>query len=388
MKGILGIVNFEESRVKIEGLSEYRTIPAMSMLGRYRIVDFILSNMVNSEIETIKLLTKEKPRSLVEYLGTGSQYDLNSKTGSLQILYTNKDIGNDLYYTDVAILHQYRQQIEECKEDYIVIGPSYMICTLDYRQLVKFHEQTGAEITCVYKEVDDANKNFIGCDEFEFVGETNRIERIKMSHGSTLDKYISLETYVIKKDRFLRMIDNAHSLSAIYSLRDYLMANTKYFNMVGYQYTGYLKCINSIRQYYYTNLELIDHIKAKQLFNKLWPIYTKTQDNAPAFYSANAKVKNSLVANGSVIQGTVENCIIGRGVKIKRGAVVKNSIILPHSVIGSNAKVEYAIVDKGAKVLTVKNVIGNEDNLLYVRRRDVVQYERNFICSFRGLAIC
>jgi len=372
MKGILGIVNFEESRVKIEGLSEYRTIPAMSMLGRYRIVDFILSNMVNSEIETIKVLTKEKPRSLVEYLGTGAQYDLNSKTGSLQLLYTNKDIGNDLYYTDIAILNQYRQQIAECKEDYVVIAPSYMICTIDYREVVKFHEESKAEITCVYKEVDDAKKNFIGCDEYEFVDDSNRIDKIKMSHGSTIDKYISLETYVMRKDRFLRLIDNAHSLSAIYNLRDYLMANTKYFNLVGYQYTGYLKCINSIRQYYYTNMELIDHITAKQLFNKLWPIFTKTQDNAPAFYSANAKVKNSLVANGCVIQGKVENCIIGRGVKIKRGASIKNSIILPHAIIGSDARVEYAIVDKAAKVLTVKDVVGSEDNLVYVRRRDVV----------------
>lgn len=210
MKGILGIVNFEENRAQIEGLSTYRTIPATSMLGRYRVVDFIISNMVNSDIENIKILLKGKSRSLIEYLGNGSQYDLNTKTASLQLLFSSQDTGNELYYTDISILYQYRRQIAECQQEYVVIGPSYMIGTIDYRQVVQFHQQSNAEITCLFKEIDDAKENFIGCDEYEFEEGTNRISKIKMSHGSTIDKFISLETYVMKKDRFLRLIDNAH----------------------------------------------------------------------------------------------------------------------------------------------------------------------------------
>lgn len=305
-------------------------------------------------------------------MGNGSQYDLNTKTASLQLLFSSQDTGNELYYTDISILYQYRRQIAECQQEYVVIGPSYMIGTIDYRQVVQFHQQSNAEITCLFKEIDDAKENFIGCDEYEFEEGTNRISKIKMSHGSTIDKFISLETYVMKKDRFLRLIDNAHSLSAIYTLRDYLMANTKYFNMVGYQFKGYLRCVNSIRQYYDTNMELIDYNTAKQLFNKNWPIFTKTEDNPPSFYSSNAKVKNSLVANGCVIQGEVENSIIGRGVKVKRNAKVKNSIILPYAIIGPEADVHYAVVDKGARILTVKQIGGSKEKLVYVKRRDVV----------------
>ncbi len=372
MNGILGIVNFENDRVHVEGLSEYRTVPAMSFLGRYRVVDFTISNMVNSGIDQIKILAKEKNRSLIEHIGNGSQYDINPKHGLLQILTSEKRSSSRIYSTDVALLEESMEEILECKEDYVVITPSYMINMIDYRDVVKQHAATGADITCVFKEVTDADKHFVGCVECDFLAGDNRITEFKINAAAVSQKYISLETYVMTKDKFVEIVDTASSISSIYSLTDYIVDYVNYYNVVGYRYEGYLGCINSLQEYFYNNMQVLEYDVAYSMFGKNWPIYTKTSDSAPAFYAPTASVKNSYVANGCVIQGTVENCVVGRGVKIKKGAVVKNSILLPGAVIGENSEVDYVVVDKGAHVEHVNKLVGTADDVLYVRRKDTI----------------
>ncbi|MGI6510599.1 MAG: glucose-1-phosphate adenylyltransferase subunit GlgD [Erysipelotrichaceae bacterium] len=372
MRDILGIVNFENDAVRIEGLSNFRSIPAMSFLGRYRVVDFVLSNMVNSGIDHIKVLIKEKPRSLIEHIGIGSHYNINSKSGSLQILYSDKNITNKLYFTDVNLLNQYSAYIKESNQEYVVIAPSYMINKINYQDVVEQHIKTGADVTAVYKQVDDGHKRFIGCEEFDLIN--NRVVLMKVSHGSTSVKNISLETYVMHKDFLLDLIDEAAHRSAAYSIGAFLANddNIKYINIQGYKYEGYLSCLNSLEEYYNTNLELINHNKAKELFDHNWPVFTKTSDSPPAYYAPRADVKHCMVANGCVVQGKIENSILGRAVKIKKGAVVRNSVILPNAIIGEDAIIENAVIDKDAKILVNKEIIGNEDQIAYVRRGDTI----------------
>ncbi|MGI6607801.1 MAG: glucose-1-phosphate adenylyltransferase subunit GlgD [Erysipelotrichaceae bacterium] len=372
MRDILGIVNFESERARVEGLSNFRSIPALSFLGRYRIVDFVLSNMVNSGIDHIKVLIKDKPRSLIEHIGIGSHYNINSKSGSLQILYSDKNITNKLYFTDVNLLNQYSDYIRDSNQEYVVIAPSYMICKINYQDVVEQHIKSGAEVTAVYKQVSDGDKRFIGCEEFDLIN--NRVVLMKVSHGSRNVKNISLETYVMHKDFLLDLIEETASRSAAYSISAFLANddNIKYINIQGYKYEGYLACINSLEEYYHTNLELINYEKAKELFDRNWPVNTKTNDSPPAHYTSKAEVKNCMVANGCVVQGKIENCILGRAVKVKKGAVVKNSVILPNVIIGEGAIVENAVIDKGARILVNNEIIGSDEQIAYVRRGDTI----------------
>ena len=365
----LGIVNVEDDRVQIGELTNYRTIPAVSFLGRYRVIDFILSNMVNSGMDQIKVLVKDKPRSLIEHLGSGTQYDINSKHGNLQILYTDNKITNELYLTDVGLLKQYETFIDECNADYVVIAPSYMICRINYQDVIEHHVNSGAEVTVVYKTVEDADKRFLSCREIEFEGD--RVKVIKTSHGSIARKHISLQAYVCKKEKFLQIIDEAIDQSPLYTLENYLAYNVDKIDIRAYQYTGYLFCVNSLEDYFNESLRLIKYENAKELFDPDWPVYTNSNDSPTAFFSPNAKVKNCLIANGCVVQGELENCILGRDVKIKPGAKIKNSLILPSAVVGENVVVENAIIDKHARVEHVKEV-KNEGKIAYVRRRDIV----------------
>ena len=149
MTKVLGIVNFEDSVANIEGLGEYRPVPAMTFLGRYRVIDFVMSNLTNSGIDSIQVFLKEKPRNIIDHLGTGQQYNINSKRGKLRMLYGEKTFSSEVYNTDIANFALNMQYIEMDKNPYVLIAPSYFIYTMDYEGLVEDHKESGAAVTVV-----------------------------------------------------------------------------------------------------------------------------------------------------------------------------------------------------------------------------------------------
>ncbi len=367
----LGIVNFEDFGVKVGGMSRYRTISAFSFLGRYRVVDFALSNMVNSGIDQIKVLVAEKPRSLIEHLGDGTQYDINPKHGSIQLLYPDSLAASNVYFHDIYMLNENIEFFKKVERKNIVIAPSYMICNLDYNDLIKSRQENGADITVGYKTVNKAKKEFLGCRTVQF-DKDGKVKAIGDNVGVSNKANILMETYVMEKETFLELIQNAIKISPLYSLVDVLSVATDEFVIKGFEYDGYLACLNSLNAYYNANLDFLDEDNEEAFFTKDWPIYTRTNDSSPAHYGKNASVKNCMIANGCEINGAVENCILGRGVKIGEGAVIKNSLILPEVTIGNDCYIEYAVVDKHAQVVIAKEVIGEKEDLAYIKRRDVV----------------
>ncbi len=365
----LGIVNLESAHIR--GLGDYRSIPALSFLGRYRIIDFVLSNMVNSGIDKIKIMVDSKPRSLIEHLGTGSQYNINFKHGDIQILYPESLTETSIYYHDIFVMKEYADYIQQSNRKYVVIAPSYMISTIDYGDVIEAHEKSGADVTCVYYRANCADKHFIGCKHL-VMDRQRRISAVKENVGMSEKANIFMETYVMTVDQLLKLLKQASSISPLFGLVDILGNVLDELNVVGYQYRDYVKCINTLEEYYETNLKLADREYAKQLFREDWPIYTKTNDSTPTFYSPQAVVKGSVISNGCVVQGTVENCVLGRGVKIRRGAVVRNSVLLPYTEIGEDANVDYAVIDKYGKVLVKKDIVGTPDDIIYIKRKDRV----------------
>ncbi|MCF0112244.1 MAG: glucose-1-phosphate adenylyltransferase subunit GlgD [Erysipelotrichaceae bacterium] len=366
----LGIVSFGNDAIRVEGLMDYRPISAISFLGRYRMIDFVISNMTNSGIENIKVFVKKQPRSLIEQLGTGRHYNINSKRGGLQILYgETDDMTSGIYNHDVSAYKANKEFIEDAKQEYVIIAPGYMVYSINFEEVLKAHKESHADVTVVYKSIDTANENFFGCTTLE-LDDAKRITGTAVNMGRYKNRNVSLDTYVMTRKLFLDLVDEASRISSLYMFRDILRDCVEPLNVVGYAYKGYCACINSLPAYYNASMELIDHKVAKDLFKPGWPIYTRTNDSVPAYYGEDAKVTNCLIANGCRIEGELENCVLGRGVTVKKGCKIKNAVILPETYIGEDTTIEYAVVDKKVVVKSVKEIKGTETAPAYIKRRD------------------
>ncbi len=365
----LGIISFEQSNSHIEGLGDYRPVPAIAFMGRYRIIDFILSNMTNSGINDVQVFLKEKPRNLFDHLGDGTRYNINSKRGKLRILYGEKSFSSEVYNHDVANYMLNMQYIEEDPNPYVVIAPSYFVYTLDFNEVLKKHQESGADITMLYTNTTNAKESFLGCDVIT-LDKDKRVTSIETNRGNKKTQSVSMECYVMTKKLFIELVKKAAEASSLYWLKDELRDQLEELNVQGYQVRGFVAALNSLPEYFRISMSLRDHKTAQQLFRPGWPIYTQTNDSCPTRFAEGSKVVDSVVANGCVIEGTVEGSLISRNVTIEKGAVVKDSIILPGAFISENAKLDHVVVDKYAIVHHVKKLEGTDEEPVYVKRRD------------------
>lgn len=370
MDKMLGILNIESPIVKVDGIGDFRPVSAASFLGRYRILDFMLSNMTNSKINNIELYVKDRPRSTVEHV-TRSSYNMNTKHGSIYILGGEKHYSNEIYNTDIANFEANMRCIEESNEPYVLIAPSYWIYTQDFYKMLKYHVESKNDITVLYKNVNTAKDEFIMCDTLD-IDDNNRVVNIEKNRGRYKNRNISLEAYIMSRELFFKLIEDARKTSALYWLNDIIADEIGDLKVGVYQHHGFVTCINSLKAYFQANLLILKDNNLQSLTADSWPIYTKFNDDCPTMYSEETDIQNSIVANGSHIEGKVLNSIIGRNVRIKKGAVLKNCVVLPNAYIGENAVLENAIVDRYASVVKVKKLKGNIDNPVYVKRGDRV----------------
>jgi glucose-1-phosphate adenylyltransferase len=371
MCNALGIINYDDASAYVEGLQDFRPMPSISFLGRYRLIDFAVSNMTNSGIDRIQVYVKAKPRSVFEHLGTGRQYNINSKRGKLQLLSGEEPIHSEIYNHDVTAFVQNMQYIEEDKHPYVVIAPSFMVTKIDFNEVMAAHVESGADVTVVYQTIDNAKEEFIGMNTLS-LDNNKRVIKVEKNQGKFKNRNIALKIYLLRKDLFIDLVKLAQKTSSMYSFNDVLVDNLGTLNIVGYNHKGYVCCINSQQQYFKANMELICREKAKELFDPKWPFHTRTSDSCPTQYSAAADVKFSTISNGCFIEGKIRNSVMGRGVVVKPGAIIENCIILSGAFIGENAHLKYCIVDKDAKILHIKELIGSPEDLIYVKRRDTV----------------
>ena len=366
-----GIVTSSGNHFKVEGLEEYRPIGAFSFLGRYRVVDFPVSNLSNSNIDRIQVYVSQNPRSLAEHLGTGQHYNINSKRGKLQILFNQDSRVNEIYNTDIAAFRGNLGIIERMHQPYVIITPGYMVFKQNYAKLLEEHIASGADVTLLYHKVNNAKTAFRACDTV-ILNRQKGVKAIEKNPGTADDRNIFMDTYIMKNELFIELIRKAGTLSSIYTLRDMLNIENETLDIRGVQHKGYFAAITDFKSYYDANLELLDMKKANELFNDDWTFYTQTTDSSPVHYFEGAQIRNSMVANGCLIEGTVENSVIGRGVEIRKGAVVKNCVILGHSIIEEGIHLEYQVVDKWARIANIKELIATPDNPGYIRRDDVI----------------
>ncbi|MEG1254482.1 glucose-1-phosphate adenylyltransferase subunit GlgD [Clostridium sp.] len=371
MKNVMGIINLYEKDRRLLELTNHRPVAAIPFFGRYRIIDFALSNMTNSGITNVGVFIQEKPRPLTEHLAQGKWWELDGKKDGLFIFYPYYNSMNSMYMTEMKNFKDNIDYIVNSTQDYVIISSSYMLCNTNFEEVVNFHKKSNSDITVMYKDVNNANDEFLGCDVLD-INKHGFIKGISINKGDKKDRHISMEIYIMKREFLLNLINEANKLSALYSLKETIEYFCNDFSINTFKYEGYLACINTIIEYYKKNIELLDTKNRDQLFKPESPIYTVIRDNAPAWYGENAKIKNSVVSNGALIEGTVENSIIARGVKVAKGAVVKNSILMSRCTVGSEVYIDSVIADKNTKFLRVKEIVGSKEQPVVLKKNSIV----------------
>lgn len=246
MAQAFGIVSFAGNNIRVGEMQNYRPVGAVSFLGRYRVIDFPISNMSNSEIEHIQVYVRRKPRSLTEHLGTGRHYNINSKSGRLHILYSNFENAEwSVYNNDLAAYEENMECIEAVKYPYVVIAPSYMIYTQNYDELLKTHIESGADITLLYHSVDNAKEYYLNCSTLN-LNKQKGVLSLEPNHGNAKNRNIFMDTYVMRKDLFMELVKKGRKISSMFTLNDIVNMACSELDVRGVSHRGILLHLSQI----------------------------------------------------------------------------------------------------------------------------------------------
>ncbi len=337
----------------IAELTKKRTMASVPFGCRYRLVDIPLSNMVNCGISNISVITHYNYLSLMEHIGSGKDWDLARRSGGIRILapyitaYANYN--NELYKTRLEALMSVQHSISIMQEEYVVLSDCDGICNIDLRDMLKAHEKSGADLTMAVKRMpvnpQNAEKNIIVSSDDE--GNITDLLVHPHTHPEA-EVDVNINIWVVNRKYLLNALMNAQAHGYTSFSRDIISRNIGIDKLNIYRFEGYYACINSIADYYNCSMGLLnDENVRRDLFNNpARPILTKVRNSAPTKHANGAIVKNSLIADGCVIEGRVENSILFRGVKVGKGTVIKNSILFMDTYTGENVNLNCVIADK------------------------------------------
>lgn len=373
LNNVLGIINVIENEQTLGELTEQRSLAAVPMGGRYRVIDFPLSNMVNAGIKSIGIFTHYKMGSLVSHLKNGREWNLDTKRRGLFFL--SPDFSKYLFSPnkwDVSHFTTRLGYIKTSTRNYVLITGCNIICNIDYQKVGKFHQEKGAQITAVYKEILPEEKEKYSPYLSFRISEESRIREVNSTPPPSGKDNMCVEMFFLSRQLLLELIDTCVKQNKWDLVRDGLLGNLRDIKVYGYHFPGYLAKINSLSNYYRHHMDLLQPKVWRELFFAAGPIYTKAKDSVPTKYLADASVQNSLVANDCIIGGKVENSIIFRGVKIGKGAHIKKSIILEKGIIDNYSRVDYALLDKEVRVTKGKEVSGTDDAPVVIRKQNII----------------
>lgn len=375
MKDALGIIFAEGNEAGLGALTAMRSVAAVPIASRYRVIDFIMSSMVNSGITNIGIITQRNYKSLMDHLGSGKEWDLNRKIGGLLLMppFSSKDAMNSNTPGDLSDLSGALDFLEKSPQKYVVLSKSHLICNINFNEAFNQHVEKNAVVTILYKNLEPMsessglkNRYFLKTDD------EGRITEIK-GYSSTNDSTsISLNIYIINKEFLLYLIRDGLAIGEKGTLSEILSRRLQHMRMMSYNCDGFVARIDSIKTYYQANMMILNQDIFGKLFFEPGLIYTKVKDEAPTKYQESAAVKNSLIADGCIINGSVENSIIFRGVKIEKGAFVKDSIIMQNSEVRENAILEHVILDKEVIIRQDIRLTGQESYLILINKGAIV----------------
>lgn len=367
MNNVLALVDLYDQN-DLGLLTKDRPLASTTFLGRYAFIDFVLSNLTNSGIDNIGILVKEHVNNIHKHILFPNTYLTNPKTGYLSFLINEKGIINPVYNTDINNIKENDFVLFDENTKYIIITNSSIISKTDYRKIVDEHIESGKLCSLVYKKVEHSNEF---ANSFKVV--SDNLNCVQKLYKDMKDEpaNVLLNTLIIDKELFINMLKKSNELSVVYSLEDMVNYIANYVTKINLiEFKGTALCFNSLEKYYKHSLDFLNNPELLKDFFKdeNWSFYTTTHNSRPVLHGEHALVENSLIANGSTIEGTVKNSIISRDVVIEEGATVENSIIFTHCVIKAGTHIKNVIADKRVHFVEKKEVIGDENKPLYFPR--------------------
>ena len=354
MKNLHGIIFACRSDANLGELTRPRNTCSLPYGGRYRLIDFMLSNYVNAGITDVGIIVHESYQSLLDHVGSGKDWELSRTHGGLRILppFGYAERGGE-YRGDMDALEGVADYLENIRQEHVILAWGDMAVNLPVADIYRRHIETGADVTMVCTPTLKGAPRF---SEYVKVNEEGRVTELSV-HPVAADQALErLEIYVISKKLLLDLVNYCSAHDIYQFSRGVLQPRLKDLKLMSYIHEGYVARFQSVAGYYDHSMELLEPQVFGELFNLDRPVRTKDRSSCPTYYGPDAKSNHSLVADGCIIEGEVENSIISRGVVIEKGAKVTNSVLMQNTVVKSGASLAYVITDK--------DVLVNEDRML------------------------
>ncbi|MCH4890242.1 glucose-1-phosphate adenylyltransferase subunit GlgD [Acidaminobacter sp. JC074] len=372
MNEMMGIINLSASTERLKTLTEIRTIGSIPIGGRYRVIDFTLSNMVNSGVTNIAICTQGRARSLYDHVGSGKHWDLDRKKDGLFYFHPEASSVDIVQKKgDIEIFNSMLSYIRKSKQEYVFLSRSYMVCNVDLEDMLDYHKEQEADITILYKRMNNHVRRFVDCDTVN-IDENDDIISMGKNLGKKKYYNVSMEMYIMKRELLIELIEESIHLGNVDYLKQCIFNQIGELKVKGFAFDGYLACINTIQNFYRTNMDMLLPEVQKELFHADDLIYTKIKDEPSTYYADDSYVSNSLVSSGCIIEGIVENSILSRGVHVKKGAIIRNSIVMQNSKVGETANINHMILDKNVEISDKRVFNGDVDHPFVIAKNSKV----------------
>lgn len=349
MGNVLGLVFANMHDTTLGDMTKNRTMGSVMFGGRYRLIDFPLSNMVNSGISEVGVITKSNYQSLLDHLGSAREWDLARKKGGLYILPPFGNVESTLYRGRIEALYGAMSFIKHSRAKYVILSDCDVVTNIDYKPIVAAHIESGADITAVAHTGVYSSDDIKTLTVFNVDADKN-VTSVIINPDISVTCTTSLNVFVMSMDFLIETVNDAMARGNVSFERNILQEKCRELKIKIYEYDNYFSKLNSPESYFKSNMALLEPENARKLFVPKRSIYTKVSDNAPVKYDLDSKVSNSLIADGCIIEGEVENSVLFRGVKVGKGAKVKNCILMQGTVVGDNAELNYLITDKNVSI--------------------------------------
>jgi len=375
MNNLHGIIFAYGETPELRELTQPRNSCSIPFGGRFRLIDFALSSLVNAGVTDVGIIVHSSYQSLLDHVGAGKDWDLARKRGGLRILppfsYALKNNVHSRYRGRMDALAGVYSYLQDIRQDYVILADGDMVSNLPVEAAFEQHVRSGADITCFSVPstiTSSTNTNYLQMDKDNWV--TDILVR---PNNVPENCSVSLGAYIMSKDLLIKLVNHcmAHS---IYSFSEGVLLGEagKGLKLGCYAFTGYAASIKSVSNYFVRSMELLDPKVRADLFRSDRPIRTKDQSNPSTLYGSEAQAVNSLISDGCIIEGTVENSILSRGVHVEKGACVKNCILMQSTVVKADANLQYVITDKNVVIEQGRMLMGHGNYPIAVEKNAVV----------------
>ena len=367
MKTVMGIINLQEDNSLIRELTDRRAVESLPFAGRYRLIDFSLSSMVNSGITNVGVMLPDKPRSVLDHLRSGKDWDLARRHDGLFYLPAPQE--KIERKGDLKNFYHNLDFFEHSSQKYVLLSGGSFVYNIDFNELIRFHQNTNADITMVYYT---AKEEITGQNTVLETAENGLVTDIAAKPVAYDGSKVAMNIFFMEKRIFVEMVRYAYEHGGQELLLDGIIRRGSEYSIYGFEHDGYVAHIDSTAAYYRASMDVLEPEVWEELFMGKNPIYTKVKDEVPVQYKETAEVKNSLLANGCEIRGAVENSILFRGVKVGKDVTIKNSIIMQKCDIQDGSLIENVICDKNVVITKDKWLKGAVNYPLIITKNVVI----------------